>query len=375
MKNYTIGQMLKNLFVPNITFSQEKWIDEHKYVTLSILLSSSVLILLFFLVLRYIQGDMHMVKIDAAAILIVGTCALILRYNVNNYNIVSRLAIFLSFTLALINMNFSQDSSRSIWLAFVVVAAFYFRDKKEGILWTTFFVTFTLVAEVLSVEKVSMTRSIDYFTLIINFILISVLLSWYEKIKERDKDYLINQTKLLEEKVAERTQELEKISITDELTGMYNRRYLYQIIDRVIKTQRRDNNRLVFAMMDIDGFKEYNDTYGHFAGDEALKKVADVIKKNLGRGNDYAFRIGGEEFCIIMIDLDPALAFNHIEKIRQDIAELKITHEKNTDQILTVSFGVEDLIPDSATHIDTIYKSADKKLYIAKEQGRNTTVM
>jgi len=367
--------MLKKLFVPEISLPHDRWIEGHKYVTLSILLSSTAAILIVFMILRYMQDDMYMVKADAVGALMAGICAYLLRLDFDYYKVTSRLFVFMTFVLALVNMNLAQHGSRAIWLATIIVATFYFRDRKEGLLWTAFFVAITFISEYANISEVTALGTVDYISLVVNFMIISVLLSWYEKIKERDKERLLEQTKMLEEKVSERTCQLEALSITDELTGMYNRRYLYQIVERLLKTQRRDKQNFVFAMMDIDGFKEYNDTYGHFAGDEALKKVAGIIKKYLGRGDDYGFRVGGEEFCIITTGLSEKDAFDYVENIRKAVADLKIEHEQSPEGILTVSFGVEDIIPDGKTDIDTIYKNADKKLYQAKEQGRNRTVV
>lgn len=171
-------------------------------------------------------------------------------------------------------------------------------------------------------------------------------------------------------KIAE--QKLQELSIKDELTSLYNRRYFNQIITKILNSAKREKRNVGFAVLDIDYFKQYNDNYGHLAGDEVLKKVAKVLISSLQRGNDYSFRLGGEEFGILFKGLNSDEAYKFIDNIRKNIEELKIEHAySKAGNFLTASFGV---VVKNAAYIkdeNQLYKEADELLYKAKDNGRN----
>ena len=170
---------------------------------------------------------------------------------------------------------------------------------------------------------------------------------------------------------------LEKLSITDEITSLYNRRYFNEILDREINRQMRNKGFLSFLMLDIDYFKQYNDSYGHEAGDKALSLVADAIKGSLHRSSDYAFRLGGEEFGVIFSNYnkDESLAFT--QKIKKSIDDLDIPHIGSlASEHITVSAGLI-VVDFSKEKIDKngFYTMADDALYEAKKEGRDRIVL
>jgi len=125
-------------------------------------------------------------------------------------------------------------------------------------------------------------------------------------------------------------------------------------------------------MIDIDYFKQYNDFYGHPEGDEVLKAVASAFSQKVIRGNDYVFRLGGEEFGIFMECNNCEKIESFINKIHLSIIDLKIKHEKSTvNEYVTISSGTVIIDKNSTLEIDSIYKKADKLLYKAKDEGRN----
>jgi diguanylate cyclase (GGDEF)-like protein len=165
---------------------------------------------------------------------------------------------------------------------------------------------------------------------------------------------------------------LHKASITDELTSLYNRRHFNTIVQRMIKEAKYNNDSISFAIMDIDFFKQYNDTYGHQAGDEALKEVAEVLKSSLHRSGDFCFRLGGEEFGIFFKGENSDNSKKVFERIKENIKALKIKHDFGvTDDVLTVSMGVVFTKANTLNDIDTLYKTADDMLYEAKKTGRD----
>lgn len=165
---------------------------------------------------------------------------------------------------------------------------------------------------------------------------------------------------------------IEKLSITDALTNLFNRRYFDEKFIQLLNSAKREKKYFCFIMMDIDHFKQYNDTYGHQMGDEVLIKVANQLKISLNRADDYCFRLGGEEFGIIFKAEDINKAISFADKIRKSIEELEIIHEKNSaSKYVTTSMGLIIINSDENIEISEAYKLADELLYKAKETGRN----
>jgi len=168
---------------------------------------------------------------------------------------------------------------------------------------------------------------------------------------------------------------IEEISILDELTDLYNRRYFNQIFDKELKRAKREDKIFVFVMMDVDNFKKYNDTYGHSAGDIVLQKVANVLKTTLLRSGDTAFRLGGEEFGAIMSVTHESDAKVLADKMKDSLIELNIEHLENENfGVVTASFGVK-IVREPYEEMQDIYKEADKALYDAKKSGRNNVIV
>jgi diguanylate cyclase (GGDEF)-like protein len=166
---------------------------------------------------------------------------------------------------------------------------------------------------------------------------------------------------------------IENLSVTDELTGLFNRRHLNNIFNDKVKHIRRNKNLLNFILLDIDNFKKYNDTYGHQAGDDVLVAIGKTLKKVFKRSTDVSFRMGGEEFAVIYQTKTKEDAHKLAEIIRDEISSLAIEHQLNEPYgVITSSFGltIEDLT-DNRIELDILYKKTDDLLYKAKHNGRN----
>jgi len=159
---------------------------------------------------------------------------------------------------------------------------------------------------------------------------------------------------------------LKDATIKDFLTGLYNRKYIFETGAKLYNNAVRDNINLTTAMLDIDHFKKINDTHGHHIGDLALKHVADLLHDSL-RDGDILSRMGGEEFCIFCINLDKKNAAGLFERIRKTIEDNPLQYEDLTINI-TISIGYSAELSDSLEHM---INDADKALYEAKESGRN----
>ncbi|MEJ5172303.1 MAG: GGDEF domain-containing protein [Hydrogenothermaceae bacterium] len=164
---------------------------------------------------------------------------------------------------------------------------------------------------------------------------------------------------------------LREQSLKDQLTGLYNRRYLEETIDKLVAQTKRRKTNLGILMIDVDYFKQVNDTYGHDAGDKVLAEVAKVITKSI-READIVVRYGGEEFMVLLIDIQEGKSVDVAEKIRKSVEETAI-NIGTTSLKKTVSIGVSEFPVDS-DKIWQCIKFADIALYKAKESGRNRVI-
>lgn len=170
--------------------------------------------------------------------------------------------------------------------------------------------------------------------------------------------------------------EISELLITDYLTKIYNRRHFNDIFNLELKRAKRDNENFVLMILDIDYFKQYNDTYGHDAGDKALVKVSSSLKYTLNRAQDFVFRLGGEEFGVVTSKIDEAGAMILSNRLREGIEDLKIEHKSSgVSNYLTISIGIKIVKSDDTLLDNDIYKLADMGLYKAKHQGRNKAII
>lgn len=162
------------------------------------------------------------------------------------------------------------------------------------------------------------------------------------------------------------------LSITDELTGLSNRRCFDTTFEKEYLRASRYNNKLTLVMFDIDHFKAVNDTYGHQCGDFILKQVANAALQTF-RKTDTVFRYGGEEFAVILTETDIEQSIIPLERFRKTIQTLGLTYQGQSVDI-TVSIGACQLTSDIATKEQFLQK-ADEALYEAKNSGRNKTIL
>jgi diguanylate cyclase (GGDEF)-like protein/PAS domain S-box-containing protein len=167
--------------------------------------------------------------------------------------------------------------------------------------------------------------------------------------------------------------EIERISITDGLTDIYNRRHFNEVFPKVIDDAKKDDELVCFLLMDIDHFKQYNDNYGHQMGDDVLIKFAQCLKDSLDKEDDIAFRLGGEEFGIVYKQSTKVKALEFANKVRKNIQDLKMTHDFTSvdAKVITASMGLVCSNASKIGDIDQVFKQADDLLYESKEGGRN----
>jgi diguanylate cyclase (GGDEF)-like protein len=155
----------------------------------------------------------------------------------------------------------------------------------------------------------------------------------------------------------------------DQLTGLFNRYYLLETLGRELSRVRRVGLPITVALLDIDHFKDYNDNFGHQAGDEVLREIGTMLK-NAVRASDIVCRYGGEEFLIVFVDSPAAAALPRLDRICLDIKQRQYVYQGNNLPRVTLSVGVAEY-PHHGRSVDGLIRSADRALYAAKKAGRD----
>jgi len=166
---------------------------------------------------------------------------------------------------------------------------------------------------------------------------------------------------------------MRNLSIRDPLTGLFNRRYMEEALAQELHRAARNGEQIAVIMIDIDHFKEFNDSFGHDGGDAVLRALGGFFRRHV-RGSDIACRYGGEEFILILSPSTAEGAGQRAEKIREDAGLLSVNHADRDLGAITLSLGVA-IFPDHASEVVEIVKAADVALYQAKRNGRNRVVM
>ncbi len=237
------------------------------------------------------------------------------------------------------------NTSMFPWIVLFPLIAIFLTGAKTGLVYSVLFGSFLIVYPIVSNNSENINIQL-YYEMIVAYITTLVIGGIYEFLN----NYFYSQLKIQ--------------VIKDFLTGLFNRRYLEEILRWEIEFSKRYGHPLSVILLDVDNFKCINDKYGHQTGDLVLKKLAELLKKNL-RKSDIVARYGGEEFIIILPDTDIKGAVKVAEKLRKAIEKLSINGIK-----ITASFGVSQLKDDD--DIQKLIKRADKALYIAKRSGKNT---
>ncbi|WP_235588911.1 GGDEF domain-containing protein [Halomonas chromatireducens] len=185
----------------------------------------------------------------------------------------------------------------------------------------------------------------------------------------------ISERKKSEEKLLQLQRELQELSYQDGLTGVANRRLLDSVLEVEWASAQRGGQPLSFIMLDIDCFKQYNDHYGHLAGDDCLRRVAQILAASILRPRDLLARFGGEEFALVLPETDLESARQVAERCRAAISDASIPHRaSDVSHLVTVSMGVTTANPADGGGQASLIEKADRLLYRAKQNGRDQIV-
>ena len=246
--------------------------------------------------------------------------------------------------------------------------------KEDGNLCDIPIVMVTALDEIKLLEVALDKGALDYITKPFNKVELLARIRTALRLKKEVDHRRQNERELLEltEALKIANKGLKELSYLDGLTSVANRRYFDEQISKEWKNKKRHNTPLSLILIDIDFFKAYNDKYGHLAGDDCLRKVAQNLKSTISRPNDFVARYGGEEFAVILPETDMKGAKKVAEDLRLNIELMKVKHASGISKLLTVSIGLAsygaDLHPNN---IEEMIEAADKALYQAKKDGKN----
>ncbi len=201
---------------------------------------------------------------------------------------------------------------------------------------------------------------------------------WKNKVEDYMKELMIEEKNKdlndLNQRLRKANKQLEKLSGTDSLTGLYNRRKFDETMTEAWEYSRQNQLPISIIMLDIDSFKQVNDSYGHLAGDHCIVAIAESISDVLRDTHDFAARLGGDEFILVLTQTDAHQAYQTGEKLRTRIETLRILITEAELEYITVSLGICCTIPGNDSSLAELITTADHALYQAKSKRKNTTV-
>jgi len=363
---------LKELIFASFSF------EEHSPLYIKILMLNAVLFITvvisftFLIVNIFVVHNYLLSAIDALMLFSILYTLYLLRHKNEHQKagILGTAIIFFLFLSIVITQH--GESFTFIWTYFFAPFAMITLSAKRGLITSLIFLAILFSISCTGIDQWQNGEwdMTSYFRFILaHFVILYVMYAIFhanEKANEKIEELRQNER--------EQLRLFEKLSLTDPLTGLYNRRFLKEIFPKQFYSAKRNGRTLAFFLLDIDFFKSYNDTHGHQLGDDLLMKVGHILKEELRRGEDYTFRIGGDEFAGILIASDKEGIEMKIGKVFQRISEQHIENNENPiTPFITVSVGVH--ISDEETYdFKEIYDITDTALYKAKAEGRNRIV-
>ena len=367
-----MNQIIKTLLLRNIK------IDEYspqyrKTIFVNFILIATALGLLTFSILNYfVFFEYKIATFELISFLITNYALYDIRVN-KNIKIASLIASF-NLSIFLLILIYLREGSyfTLIWTIFIPITLISVNGSKKGFYYSVifYFIVLSYTYTGIGTWQDGAWDTASYARFFGASVLLVFVTYFTEQGFEKSHAVLVQTRKREKEYVGK----LQICSITDPLTELYNRRHLEQIFDENFEKADFNKSCFGFFILDLDDFKLYNDTYGHIKGDEALKKVANKLKENMQREVDKVFRLGGEEFCGLVIANSSEKIFKSIQNIQKEIQNINIEHKSSTHKVITVSIGVCIIDNFEVKNFDKMYQIADDYMYKAKENGKNCTV-
>lgn len=251
----------------------------------------------------------------------------------------------------------------------IPIISFYLQGPQRGAAISLLTLMAVVAADTFSISPQSTSN--DTALLLLSFLSTANLLIFMTYFYESSRQFAISAAEASNRKLQFANQKLAEVSATDGLTGIANRRRYDEMAKMEWARSVRSGQSLALLLIDVDQFKAYNDNYGHQAGDEALKDVANVLRDHARRPSDLAARYGGEEFVVMITETTAEAAKLIADSIREGVEALGLKHRYSCHGILTVSIGVAVSGSLSTDNLEALLKVADNALYAAKTAGRN----
>ena len=301
-------------------------------------------------------GPIHS-KVNYAYSFLTILLILFLRSSKKNYNLTAHSLLVISlitFTSSLIFV--PQDEFRMIWFYLLVFVAYMISSKMIGLLCT--------LASIVIILSVNYFVDLQLSQVAINSGILGLIIGSFLSYIYTDK--ITN----YENSLIQQNSSLSLLASTDYLTGIMNKRMFNEISERYFQTAQKNDLTLTLLLLDLDHFKKVNDTYGHQAGDQLLKRFVKTMESILNKSDIFA-RIGGEEFAVLLSQMNCDDTYHLAETIRKEIENDFITYE-GQDIRVTTSIGISEN-RETDTEFEDIFSRADMALYQAKHEGRNKT--
>jgi len=347
--------------------------NQTKLLLLNAMFFITILINLIFMFINLFLAQTYMLSfVNLTMITVLGYALYILREK-ENYDAASyigNVTLFIAFIFTTVLKESAHYSL--IWTYFFTPFAILTLGARKGLILSLFFLTVIIAIGAGGLD--TWDRGEWNLETLFRFTISQLVMLYLIYAIQNSNELANEKIKKLRQKERLQLKVMEKISVTDTLTSLYNRRFFEEIFPRQLKHAKSNNEYFTFFILDLDYFKQYNDTYGHQQGDWALIQIADVLKEVFSKSDDYTFRMGGEEFSAIFLDDDMAHIQSLIQSIHERLAEKEIEHKGNpVEDILTCSIGVYVKEGEDDLSHQNIYRLADEALYRAKGKGRNQT--
>ena len=364
---------LKELFLASFEY-EEYNPQQSKVLLLNAMFFITITINLVFMIINvFIAHTYLMFFVNIFIISFLGYALYILRekdqYDVASY--IGNAILFISF-LSIVILKHAESYSM-VWTLFFAPFAILTLGARRGLMLSIVFMAIVIAISYTGIDIWDNGRW-DLQTFFRMTIALFVMLYVIYTIQNNNEKANVKIVKLRQKEKLQ-LKLLEKLSITDTLTSLYNRRFFEEIFPRQIQRAKSNQELLTFFTLDLDYFKQYNDTYGHQKGDWALVQISEILKEVFSKSDDYIFRIGGEEFAGIFLDEDEAHIHTLINQLSKKLEERQIEHKGNPiEGVLTASIGVYIKAHDFELGHQEIYRLADEALYSAKSKGRNQII-